>query len=217
MKGKYIFVAFFYLFGWLYYLINIEHIIFYAMAIYLILNLATVLHPDIFHTGVLRPLQIGIASSSFLYGMTNQSSMFLLGIFLVFSIIFLETEKIENFIIKTNIEKNTFVITTIRFFTTLIMPFAAVYISLLLRVGEQVLSPLVIIIYFSSLYVSSRWFDSITSFSIFMLFQMIIFIYVIDMYLFWNSVEITSMFVTIFVFLFIGYGRKGLLTYSKNN
>lgn len=216
MTIHYYLFALFYSLGWSFYFLESEQLVFYVMAVFVVLNVSTILHPLIFHIGILRPIQLSLASASLLHFFDSNTSLFLLGLLIVAALMLLEKEDIEGMNIKTKFEESKLLLTTVRMVATFVLPFAVVFLPLILRVQESVISPTVMLLYLSSLYVVSRWFDSIVSFTVFMLFQMFLFVWVIELYLFWDSVYITSFFSTIFVFLLIGYGRKGLLTYSKN-
>jgi hypothetical protein len=211
----YLFVLF-YSFGWSFYFIESHQLVFFVMALFSILNLSTVLHPLLFHIGVLRPIQLSLASASTLCAFEGDATLFFLGLSLVATLVFLEKEDIEGMVVKTKFEENKVLLTGVRLVATGILPFAVVYLPMILRIEVEVLSSIVVLLYLGALYVISRWFDSILSFTVFMLIQMVLFVWVIELYLAWSSIYITSFFVTIFTFLLISYGRKGLLTYSKN-
>lgn len=206
-----------YLVGWLLYIVTKENALFYIMGLFLYINIFTVFHPFIFHYGVMRPVQLGLTSVGLLSIFTGDISFFVFCLVAVIALVFIEKEDIYSFISTPEEERNKVGLVVKRMLATIIMPFSVTYLVLILRPYEDITSLLIVFLYFSTLFVSSKWFDSILSFGIFMLIQMLIFVNIIEVYMDWTSVQITLFFISILIFLIIGYGRKGLLNYASNN
>lgn len=200
-----------YAFGWLLYVLPQEQLMFYVMGLFVIINAFTVFNPLIFHNGVMRPLQLSLSSSGLLSLFMGNTPIFTFSLFLVLTLLLIENEDIGELIVEGG--PGTIVK---RVIATLFLPFSVTYVVMIFRPSDEIYYLLVIMFYFSVLFFSSKWFDNITSFSFFMIFQMVIFVYIIEQYFDWSSLEITMFFISVFIFLLIGYGRKGLLSYSSN-
>lgn len=203
-----------YLLGWLLYILPHEFLVFYVMGMFLLINLFTMFHPIIYHNGVIRPLQLSVASSGLLALFMNNFPLFVFSIILIVILLIIENEDIDAM---TNGEKTGLGKEMKRVVATMIMPFSATYVVMILRPNEDFFELAVVATYFAVLFFSSKWFSSIKSFSLFLLTQMILFLYIIETYFMWNSIVITTFFTCTFLFLLISYARKGLLSYSNNN
>lgn len=206
-----------YVMGWGLYLINNynpAYTMFYVMGLFVLINIFTVFHPLIFHYGIMRPLQLSVSSAAILSLLENQISMFTFFSMLLITLVFIEKEDV--FAIQS---KGIYVIkeTVSKVLLTFLLPFSVTYCVLILRPYENITSLMIVTSYFAVLFVLSKWFKSIFSFSLFIIIQMILLVFLLEKYIFWNSVQITVFFFSIFVFLLISYGRKGLLKYSTNN
>lgn len=199
-----------YLFGWLLYVLPQDYLIFYILGMFLLVNLFTMFHPVIYHNGIIRPLQLSIASSGLLALFMNNISLFVFSLILIIILLLIENEDI---IAMTNGERKGLGIKVKRVVTTLLMPFSATYVVMILRPNEDFFELAVVATYFTVLFFSSKWFSSIKTFSLFLLTQMIIFLYISETYFVWESIEITAFFTSAYLFLLISYARKGLLSY----
>ena len=215
-KGTGVFFVLFYAIGWLFSFLSDNSRLFFVMGLFLLIYIATILHPIIYKYGVLRPLQLSLSSVGILGFLNGDSSLFLFTILAVVSFILLEQEDIDSYINYEPSDKDRFSLNIKRIAATAMAPFASTYIVLILRPYEGSISTLIVLIYFSFLFVVAKWFDTIVMFAVFTLVQMTIFVYVIEMYLDWSSANITAFFSCIFAFLFIAYGRKGLFKKNGN-
>ncbi|MEJ1517150.1 hypothetical protein R3O67_28440 [Bacillus cereus] len=199
------------------YFVSQENTLFYVMLLFLYINVATIFHPLVFHYGVMKPIEIGLSSVGLLSLFTGEFSSFVFILMFVVTLIFIEKEDMYSIIEVPNKKRNTLGLTIKRMIATIFMPFSVTYVVMIIRPYEEITSLLIVLLYFAALFVASKWFDSIISFGIFTLVQIFLFVYVIETYINWNSTQITMFFVSIFLFLVIGYGRKGLLNYVNNN
>lgn len=216
MKGKYLLFLTFYSAGWLYYLLGAQNSVFFVLGLFLIINVGTILRPDFYHDAILRPIQFSVTSASLLYLFEGEFLFATFGLVVVGVLCLLERENVDSIVKRKGFEKNRIILSFLRVVVSLILPFAVVYTVLLLRIDDVVASSVIVLIYFTVLFIAARWYDSIVSFSLFTISQMFMFVYVSEMYLEWSSAEITAFFVSILSFLWIGHGRKGLLTNSSN-
>ncbi|MFP3727090.1 hypothetical protein U8V72_18090 [Priestia filamentosa] len=199
------------------YIIPEQSTLFYIMGIFLYINVFTMFHPITFHYGGMRPLQIGLSSVVIMHLLTGKIELFIVALALLVSLIFIEREDVYLLNESSHTLKDSLGLTIKRFIAAVFMPFSVTYVVLIFRPYEEITAMLIVLLYFSALFVASKWFNSIVSFGVFMLIQILLFVYVIELYFSWNSEQITLFFVAILLFLFIGYARKGLLNYANNN
>jgi hypothetical protein len=189
----------------------------YIMGLFLYINVFTMFHPLIFQYGIMRPLQLSISSVGLLSMFTGDFAFMVFSIVAVLILVFIEKEDIYSLAVVPNEERKKISLTAKRMVATIFMPFSVTYGVLIFRPYEEITSLLIVFVYFAALFVSSKWFDSIISFGIFVLIQIFLFVYIIETYMQWNSFEITTFFVSILMFLLIGYTRKGILNNTSNN
>ncbi len=216
-KNTFLFAIISYVFGLMMYIVPEKQTLFYIMGLFIYINIFTLFHPINFHYGAMRPIQISLASVGILELLTGNIALLIVVLVMLITLIFIEKEDVYALNESHNKFKETVGLTIKRLIATIFMPFSVTYVVLIFRPYEEISSLLIVLLYFAALFVASKWFDSIISFGIFMLIQIVLFVYIIEVYIKWNSEQITVFFLSILFFLFIGYARKGLLNYASNN